>query len=211
MTLTSSRMGPLSLTTSLSLTLALLSAASRARAQADTSKNFYIGTTQGVAAVKADKFDVDSDRRGDARPSAGLFAGARLGQLPIGAGLPVFAEAGYQQIARHKVGYKTAGGTTDLTTRGHSLYLAGKLDIPITSGFALYGKLGVARNTVDGSTPAGQTVIDIDGSRTSALVGFGAQYCFDNGLMLRGELASLGKTSKNSEGAAATFGVAYAF
>ena len=206
MDLTSSRIGQLS------LTLALLSAASGAQAQADASKNFYIGSTLGVAAVGADKFDFDSDRAvRDQRPSAGLFAGARLGQLPIGAGLPVFAEAGYQQIARHTVRYKAAGGTTDLTTRGHSLYLAGKLDIPITAGFALYGKLGVAHNKVDGSTPAGRPAIDIDGSRTSALVGFGAQYHFDNGLMLRGELASLGQTSKNSKGSAATFGVAYAF
>jgi opacity protein-like surface antigen len=196
----------------LTLVAALLVAAATAKAQPTEGKDFYVGTSLGATAVKAKGLDVDNNGRATARASAGLFAGARLGSLPVGAGLPVYVEAGYQGIGRHQVPYKMAGGgVSDLTIRGHSLYLASKVDLPLSEQFAVYGKLGVSRNTVDGSTPAQQAPIAIDGSRTSALVGVGAQYRLVSGLILRAEFTSLGKTSRNSDGAAASVGVAYAF
>lgn len=173
--------------------------------------NYYVGGTVGGTVVKARDFDIDDDKDGDGRLSAGLFGGLRLAALPIGRGWPVYAELGYQDIARHKLNYKVAGGTSELTASGHSLYLAAKVDVPLTDNFSLYGKLGVARNTVHGTTPAGQVPINIDGSKTSPLVGFGVQYSFDSGVSLRTELTDFGRSSSNSRAAGLNFGVAYRF
>ena len=72
-------------------------------------------------------------------------------------------------------------------------------------------KLGVARNSVKASTPTGQTPIPISGNHTGLLVGFGAQYDFDNRISLRGELTSFGKPSSKSTGAGLSMGVGYRF
>jgi OmpA-OmpF porin, OOP family len=193
------------------VTLAFAAIGFTTAAHAAGPSDFYAGGTLGVNVIKARDFDVDKDRDGDGRLSGGLFAGVRLGAVPLGSGLPVYAEFGYQDIARHKLTYKVPGGTSDLNASGHSLYLAGKLDVPLTDNFSLYGKLGVARNTVKGTTPAGQTPINIDGSKTSALFGFGVQYSFDSGVVLRTELTDFGRSSANSRAAGLNFGVAYRF
>jgi len=180
-------------------------------AHAADERDFYVGATLGAAAIGAKDLTVDNSRDGSGRLSAGLFGGVRIGGLPIGQGWPLYAELGYQEIAESKVFYKVGNGTTELKAKGSSIYLAAKLDAPLTERFSLYGKLGAARNKADGSTPAGQAPINIDGSKTSPLVGLGMQYAFDIGLTLRGELTSLGKASKNSEAAAVNVALAYRF
>jgi OOP family OmpA-OmpF porin len=195
--------------TSLTLLLAALAAAPLAHAAPE--QDFYVGASLGAAAVVPDGASADTGRRGSGLASPGLFAGARLGTLPIVDGWPVHAELGYQNVARHTLGYRVANSSTDLTARGHSLYAAVKVDAPLTAQFSLYGKLGLARNSVDGSTPAGQPVIDIKGSHSGLLTAFGVQYAFANNLTLRGELASYGKSSANSKLATANVGLAYRF
>ena len=182
-----------------------------AHAHAADNTRFYVGGTLGVAVITPDNLDVNSHRRSHGNLSGGVFAGARLGALPIRNGWPVFAEIGYQDIASHKVSYYVGNSTTELTARGHSAYLGGKVNAPLTERLSLYGKLGVARNSVTGSTPAGQTPIPIDGSKTGLLAGFGIQYDYDFGLSLRGEITSYGSSSDHSDAAAINFGVAYRF
>ena len=182
-----------------------------AAAQAAPERDFYVGTTIGATAIKPDDHDAKTSQNAEARASLGLFAGARLGALPIGDGWPVYAEVGWQDIARHKVTYHVPGGSSELTARGHTAYAAAKMSVLNTGNFSLYGKLGVARSSVTASTPAGQPPIPISGSHTGLLVGFGAQYDFDNRISLRGELTSFGKTSAKSTGAGLSMGVAYRF
>ena len=129
----------------------------RHAAQAADDSRFYVGGTLGVAVITPDDLDVNTRHRSHGNLSGGVFAGARLGALPIRNGWPVYAEIGYQDIASHKVSYYVGNGTTELTARGHSSYLAGKVNAPLTQRLSLYGKLGVARNSVTGSTPAGKT------------------------------------------------------
>ena len=172
---------------------------------------FYAGVTAGVAAIVADDFDTDRNERGSGRPSAGVFAGVHLFDLPVAKGWPVSVELGYQDISRHRIPYRVAGGTTDVTARGHSTYLAAKVAAPIAERVSLYGRLGSARNVVDSSTPAGQTPIDIDGRRTGVLTGFGGEFQLLPNLDLRVEVTSFGRSSRNSRAGGISAGVALSF
>ena len=89
-------------------TAALLLAATAAQA-ADDSR-FYVGGTLGVAVITPDDLDVNTRHRSHGNLSGGVFAGARLGALPIRNGWPVYAEIGYQDIASHKVSYYVGNG-----------------------------------------------------------------------------------------------------
>jgi OOP family OmpA-OmpF porin len=174
--------------------------------------DIYAGVTLGVAAIAPKGLELDVDKRAEGRLSGGLFVGAHIGALPIGSGWPLAVELGYQNIARHKATYKTASGArSELTASGSSTTLALKLDAPITERFGLYGKLGVAHNKVDGSTPAGQPVIDIDGSKNGLLTAFGLQYRFDAPVTLRAELTNFGKSSAKSDAGGLSVGLAYRF
>lgn len=178
---------------------------------ADDSGRFYIGLTAGVAAAVAKDYDTDRNETGSGRPSAGVFAGLVLAELPAGKGLPLALELGYQDIASHTIPYRVGGGTTDLTASGHSTYLALKLGVPLTERVALYGRLGAARNVVDGSTPAGQTPIDIDGRRTGVLTGFGAEFHPTPTLHVRVEVTSFGRGSDQARVGGISAGVAVSF
>lgn len=180
-------------------------------AQAQEGPRVYFGLTAGVAAAIAKDYDTDKNETGSGRPSAGVFAGVRLFDLPVGKGWPVGVEVGYQDISSHTVPYRIAGGTTDLTARGHSSYVALKVSAPLTERVSLYGRLGAARNVVDGNTPAGQTPIDIDGKRTGVLSGFGAEFQLTPNLMLRAEATSFGRASANSRAGGISAGVAVGF
>jgi OOP family OmpA-OmpF porin len=188
-----------------------LSAFALSTAHAADAGRFYVGVTAGVAAVIADDFDTDRNERGSGRPSAGVFAGLHLFDLPVAKGWPVAVELGYQDISRHRIPYRVSGGTTDLTARGHSTYLALKVAAPIAERVALYGRLGSARNVVDGSTPAGQTPIDIDGRRTGVLTGFGGEFRLLPNLDLRAEVTGFGRSSRNSHAGGVSAGVALSF
>lgn len=182
-----------------------------AAAQAQDSPRVYFGLTAGVAAIVAKDYDTDKNETGSGRPSAGVFAGVRLLELPVGKGLPLALEVGYQDIASHTIPYRINGGTTDLTARGHSSYAALRLGVPITERVSLYGRLGAARNVVDGNTPAGQAPIDIDGRKTGVLSAFGAEFVLVPNLLLRVEATSFGKGSANSRVGGVSAGIAAGF
>lgn len=185
--------------------------ASALTVHAQEAPRVYFGLTAGVAAAVAKDYDTDKNETGSGRPSAGVFAGVRLFDLPVGKGWPVGVEVGYQDISSHTIPYRIAGGTTDLTARGHSTYAGLKVSAPLTERVALYGRLGASRNVVDGNTPAGQTPIDIDGRRTGVLSGFGAEFQLMPNLMLRAEATSFGRGSANSRVGGLSAGVAVGF
>lgn len=178
---------------------------------AQESPRVYIGLTAGVAAAVAKDYDTDRNETGSGRPSAGVYAGVRLLEFPVGKGLPLSLEVGYQDIASHTIPYRINGNTTDLTARGHSSYAALRLGVPLTERVSLYGRLGAARNVVDSNTPAGQTPIDIDGRKTGVLTGFGAEFGLAQNLMLRVEATSFGKGSANSRVGGVSAGIAIGF
>ncbi len=164
-----------------------------------------------LAAAIAKDYDTDRNETGSGRPSAGVFAGVRLFDLPVGKGWPVGVEVGYQDISSHTIPYRINGSTTDLTARGHSTYVALKVAAPLSERVSLYGRLGASRNVVDGNTPAGQTPIDIDGRHTGALAGFGAEFQLTSNLALRAEATSFGRGSANSRVGGISAGLAVGF
>lgn len=178
---------------------------------AQEAPRVYFGLTAGVAAAVAKDYDTDKNETDSGRPSAGIFAGVPLFELPVGKGWPLGVEVGYQDISSHTIPYRIAGGTTDLTARGHGTYAALKVGAPLTERVALYGRLGASRNVVDGNTPAGQTPIDIDGRRTGVLSGFGAEFHLMPNLVLRAEATSFGRGSANSRVGGLSAGVAVGF
>jgi OOP family OmpA-OmpF porin len=131
--------------------------------------------------------------------------------LPVGDGWPVAVELGYQDISSHTIPYRIGGGATDLTARGHSSYLALKVNAALNERWSLYGRLGAARNVVDGNTPAGQTPIDIDGRRTGVLAGFGGEFKWTPNLMVRVEATSFGRASSNARAGGISAGIAVGF
>jgi hypothetical protein len=195
----------------ISLPVMALAATLPLAAAAADRPDFYVGASLGAAVVIPKDQTVDGNRDGQARASPGLFAGARVGGLPIADGWPLSVELGWQRIAPHRVSYLVDGVSTELRADGQVAYAAAKLDVPLTPVFGLYAKLGAARSSVDGSTPPGLPVIEVKGSGTGLLWAVGWQFGFANGLLLRGEFASFGKSSSNSDTAALTFGVGYAF
>jgi opacity protein-like surface antigen len=182
-----------------------------AAAQAQDGPRFYVGVTAGVAAVIAKDYDTDRHETGSGRPSAGIYAGLRLFDVPAGKGLPVSLEVGYQDISSHTIPYRVNGSTTDLTARGHSTYAALRLAVPLTERTSLYGRLGAARNVVDGNTPAGQTPIDVDGRRTGVLAGFGAEFVLVPNVLLRAEVTSFGQASPGARAGGVSAGIAVGF
>ena len=192
------------------LAMALAATLPLAAAAAD-GPDFYVGASLGAGVVIPKGQTVDGNRNGQARASPGLFAGARVGGLPVGEGLPLSVELGWQRIAPHRVSYLVGGVSSELRADGQVAYAAARLDVPLTQAFGLYAKLGAARSRVDGSTLPGRPVIDVKGSGTGLLSALGWQFSFANGMSLRGEFASFGKSSRQSDTAALTLGVAYAF
>ncbi len=193
-------------------TLCALLLLSVIRAEAAPERDAYVGVSAGAVAITPDGFnELDTAKDNEARVSAGLFAGLRLGTLPIASGLPVYAELGYQDIGRHTVSYKVNKATSDLTARGHSAYAAAKVHLWNPGRFSLYAKLGASKNSVSASTPPGQTAIPISGSSTGLLWGLGAQYDFDSRVSLRVEFTDFGTSSPKSSAGGVTAGVAFRF
>ncbi len=192
--------------------LLLACAGSIPAAHATDSENYYVGATLGSAFVIPRDATLSVTRNNNSGgTSGGIFAGARLGELPVFGGWPLGIEVGYQNIASSTINYISSAGTTALTVSGRSLYAAGRMDIPVSDRFSFYGKLGIARTSVDGTTVPGQPVIDVDGRSTGALVGLGAEYRFANRVSLRTEFTSFGRSSRNSDAGALNVGLSYRF
>jgi opacity protein-like surface antigen len=190
---------------------ALAAAGANTATAASNQNDFYAGVAVGAAAVAPRGFDVDKKGAAEGGTSNMLFVGARLTDIKLGGGLPLFIELGYQNISSHKVTYRVGGTTSQLTAKGRSVYGASKLDIPFNDRFGMFLRLGLARNSVDGSTPIGAPVIDIDGKKTGLLTGVGLQWHLSSSFTLRGDITSYGKMSKNSDSGALNLGVAYRF
>lgn len=190
--------------------LALAGAAVGAARAADRQPDSYVGISLGAGVVVPR--GVSGGEASTDRLSPGLFIGTRIGGLPVGSSTwPLSAEVGHQRIAWSDVSYAVGTGRADLRTRGFATYAAVKLDAPINDAFAVYGKLGLSRNHADGSVPAGQTAVDIDGSRTGLMSALGVQYHLTPEFTLRTELVSYGKASANARAGGAQVGLGYRF
>jgi OOP family OmpA-OmpF porin len=101
---------------------------------------------------------------------------------------------------------------TDVSANSLSLSVLAKA--PISQQFSLYGRLGVARNSVDVS----EGNYSASAHKTKALIGFGAEYLISKEFNLRAEFVNLGNNKIGSGAEAVSikiqqfnFGLSYAF
>jgi hypothetical protein len=196
-------------TTAVLCTLSLCAATA---ATAAPPRDFYAGASIGAGLIQPEGLDtIDDTRSASIRAGGGVFAGLRLGALPVGDGLPVFAEAGLFRIGSHRVPYKMAASTSELTASGQGVYLAAKLDLWSPGRFAAFVRLGVASTSVRASTPAGQPPIAVAGRGTGLMWGMGVEYDFDSGLALRVDFTAYERTSPRSSAGGPSLSLAYRF
>jgi hypothetical protein len=178
----------------------------------------YVGLTYGAAAGLLDGYDLCSSNAGcsgSGSGAAGLFAGLRVWTVPVLGGLPLYAEAGWQDFGKAKGTYYSrppGSGVFDATTSGSAFYAAAKLEMPVSERSSFYVRLGLAQTKVDvvGGTGAGTRLQGLGGSSTEALFGLGVQYRFLPNWSVRADATGFGGP-RGTEAAAVNLGVAYHF
>jgi opacity protein-like surface antigen len=120
-------------------------------------------------------------------------------------------QAGYVRL--HELNQNTGSGATlvEQTANGRSAYAAGTARLPLGQSFALTGKLGVSFGKVSAARPATAATSSLVGSKTSLLVGTGADYVLDHNVAFSVELESYGKLSSQVKGNTLTLGTRFTF
>jgi hypothetical protein len=178
----------------------------------------YVGLTYGFAFGLLDGYDtctINCPGNGGGG-AAGIFAGVRAWTVPLFGGLPLYAEAGWQDFGKVKSAYyystPPGSGIFYATTSGNAFYAAAKLEVPISEKFSFFGRLGIAQTKVDvvGGVGAGTRLQGLGGSGTELLLGTGWQYRFAPNWSVRGDLTGFGGP-RGTFAAAWNLGVAYHF
>jgi len=186
------------------LTALSLHDAAHAQAAPKDATGPYIGAAVGPPV--GNRAGDDRNRRNDEpRGQAPKFFGGY--QLSEHFGV----QAGVVRL--HRLNQNTGAGATlvEQTASGHSAYVAGTARLPLGSSYALTGKLGVSFGKVTSAGPASAATNALLGSRTSPLIGTGAEYVLDPHVAFLVELESYGKLSRQVKGNALSFGARYTF
>ncbi|MEO7493532.1 MAG: porin family protein [Massilia sp.] len=155
-------------------------------AQAQTATpRAYVGV--GVATAES-KFSVPgASNQSDPgyKASGKIFGGYEFDQM-------WGAEVGYTDFRNNSANYNIGSTAGNISSEGHSWYLAGKATMPINEQFAGFAKLGVVRNSIDiSSTTAGLSRSD---SNTGAYGALGVEYKFNQNVSLTAEYERYGKS-----------------
>jgi opacity protein-like surface antigen len=178
----------------------------------------YVGLTYGVAFGDLIDYDICTVNVGcsdNASGAAGIFAGVRAWTVPLFGGLPLYAEAGWQDFGKMKGAYYSSppgSGIFYATTSGNAFYAAAKLEVPISEKFSFFGRLGLAQTKVDvvGGVGAGTRLQGLGGSSTELMLGLGWQYRFSPNWSVRADTTVFGGP-RGTFAAAGNLGVAYHF
>jgi OmpA-OmpF porin, OOP family len=159
-------------TTTLCAALAALSVHAEVQAQASAAKDVtgpYVGAAFGAAFGNREIDDSNSRNDEGIGRSAKIFGGYQLTEN-------FGVQAGYVRL--RDLNQNTGTGTTLVhqTATGRSAYAAGTARLPLGQSFALTGKLGVSFGKVTGASPATAATNLLLGSKTSPLLGTGAEY-----------------------------------
>ena len=187
--------------------LAALSVHAQAHAQASTAKEVtgpYIGAALGAAFGSREIDDSNSSNDEHLGSSAKIYGGY---QLTENFGVQV----GYVRL--HELNQNSGSGATLVTqtATGHSTYVAGTARLPLGQSFALTGKLGVSFGEVTDASPATAATNLLLGSKTSLLIGTGAEYVLNHNVSFSVELESYGKISSQVKGNSLTVGARLTF
>ena len=119
-------------------------------------------------------------------------------------------EAGYARLGTLGATAGLAGGDVRQEGRGQSLYAVGAARLFMNGPFALSGRLGIARNKVSGSNLL-SAADSLQGSRTSAVWGLGAEYKLSDKLSLTADYDNYGKLSDRVKASSFTVGLRSSF
>ena len=187
--------------------LAALSVHAQAHAEAPAAKEVtgpYIGAALGAAFGNREIDDSNSSNDENIGRSAKIYGGYQLTEN-------FGVQAGYVRL--HKLNQNGGSGATLVTqtATGHSTYVAGTARVPLGQSFALTGKLGVSFGKVTDASPSTAATNLLLGSKTSLLVGTGAEYVLNHNVSFSVELESYGKISNQVKGNTLTIGSRFMF
>jgi OmpA-OmpF porin, OOP family len=187
--------------------LAALSVHAHVHAQASTAKEVtgpYIGAAFGAAFGNREIDDSNSSNDERIGRSAKIYGGYQLTET-------FGVQAGYVRMS--DLNQNTGSGATLVkqSATGHSTYVAGTARLPLGQSFALTGKVGVSFGKVTDASPSTAATNLLLGSKTSLLVGTGAEYVLNQNVSLSVELESYGKVSNQVKGNSLTVGTRFTF
>ena len=187
--------------------LAALSVHAQVHAQASTAKELtgpYIGAALGAAFGNREIDDLNSSNNEHIGRSAKMVGGYQLTEN-------FGVQAGY--VRMHDLNQNSGSGATLVTqtATGHSTYVAGTVRLPLGQSFALNGKVGISFGKVTDASPSTAATNLLLGSKTSRLVGTGAEYVLNHNVSFSVELESYGKISNQVKGNSLTVGTRFTF
>ena len=194
-------------TTAFCAALAALSAHTPIYAQTSAAKTVtgpYVGVSFGPAFGNREIDDANSRNDEHIGRSDKIYGGFQITEN-------FGAQVGYVRL--RELNQNTGAGATliNQVATGHSAYVAGTARLPIGESFALTGKLGVSFGKVTSVSPSTAATNSLLGSKTSLLVGSGAEYVLNRNVSFSVELESYGKVSNQVKGNTLTIGTRFTF
>jgi hypothetical protein len=164
----------------------------------------YIGVGYGAAFGNREIDDSDSSNDEHLGRAAKIYGGYQWTEN-------FGVQAGYVRL--RELNQNTGSGATlvEQTATGHSSYVAGTARLPLGQSFALTGKVGVSFGKVTDVSPSTAATHSLRGSKTSVLIGTGAEVVLNHNVALSVELESYGKVSQQVKGNSLTFGTRFTF
>lgn len=176
-------------------------------ADANTTKNItgpYIGAAFGAAFGNREIDDSQSRNEEGLGRAAKVFGGYQFNEH-------FGVQAGYVRLSDLNQNSGAGATLVEQHVKGRSAYVAGTGRLPLGSSFALTGKLGMSLGKVSSASPATAATNALLGSKTSLLVGSGAEYMLNDHVSFSVELESYGKLSDRVKGNSLTLGASFAF
>ena len=187
--------------------LAALSVHAQVHAQTGAAKDVtgpYIGAALGAAFGNREIDDSNSSNDEHLGRGAKIYGGYQLTEN-------FGVQAGYVRLREINQNSGLGATLVTQTATGHSTYLAGTARLPLGQSFALTGKLGVSFGKVTDASPSTAATNLLLGSKTSPLVGTGAEYVLNHNVSFSVELESYGKISNQVKGNSLTVGTRFTF
>ncbi|WP_373989853.1 outer membrane beta-barrel protein [Duganella sp. BuS-21] len=174
----------------------------------DAAGTAYIG-----AGVVGSRYDFDSVGAGAVsgdKQSGTKAAGKVYGGYNIDSTWAV--EAGYTDFGKRSYNYTRGAAAGGINTDAHSYYVAGKGTWPVAQDFAVFGKLGVARNHNEVST-SGIASASGEENKTALYASVGGEYAINKNVKVSLEYENYGKNDIDTgrKAGAITAGLRYNF
>lgn len=174
----------------------------------DAAGTGYIG-----AGVVGSRYDFDnagagslsSDNKSGTKAAGKIYGGYNIDSTWA-------VEAGYTDFGKRSYNYTQGGAAGGINTDAHSYYVAGKGTWPVARDFALFGKLGVARNHNEVTTTGIATAYGSE-NKTALYASVGGEYAINKNVKVSLEYENYGKSDIDTgrKAGAVTAGLRYNF